>query len=447
MRKRPNILVILTDQQRPDSLGCYGNVFTHTPHMDALAAAGTRFETAFTVFPLCTPSRAALWTGLYPSATGVVDVVSPDIADAFAFGPHRLDLFTALKRAGYFQAYFGKWHLGSHVPDGMDVWKAFNSGGGQWVDGYQAYEGGTYIPDQQTDAMVDLIDGLDADGPPFFLVQSYYPPHEPYTAPDRYMDLYRGKGVFRPGYYAAVSALDDCVGRIVAALKARGVYDDTVIILTSDHGEHFNYRALNNKSTGHDESLQIPLIVSHPAGLTAGRSISGFVGIQDIAPTVLEIADQPVPAHLHGQSLLSVLDGEAVPGRESFYAQNVQDFRTMRDWERVFEAGSSYAPNTRDHFSAAREWDRQRALRTAGHKLILSEQGDHLMYDLTRDPEEEIDIFGAPKQDFHNQTVHLDDQTATMRRLVGQLRAEAEAIGDGFGMALADRVLRALAAF
>ena len=443
MIKRPNILVILTDQQRPDTLGCYGNVFTQTPHMDRLAAEGARYETMFTVFPLCTPSRAAIWTGLYPSATGVTDVVSADIEDAFDYGPHRLSFFADLKRAGYFSAYFGKWHLGARVPEGIDVWNAFNSGGGQWVDGRQSYEGGHYIPHQQTADMVALIEEFEPGNAPFFMVQSYYPPHEPYTAPEEYMALYRGKGVFRPGYYAAVTALDDCIGRIIAALEAKGVLDETVIVLTSDHGEHFNYRALNNKSTGHDESIQIPLLVCWPAGIKAGQVFDDLVGVQDLVPTLLDAAGAPTPEGLHGLSLWPELLGGPGVDRDVFYIQNTQDFRSLEDWVAVFDRGP-YLPNAREAFSDSCEWDRQRAIRTRKHKLILSEHGAHRLYDLARDPEEEIDIYGAPKRDYHDQTRHLGDQSNLMRRLIGVLRNEAQRIEDDFGIALADQALQEL---
>jgi arylsulfatase A-like enzyme len=440
VKDRPNFLIILTDQQRPDSLACYGNVFTHTPNMDRLAAEGARFTNAFTTFPLCTPARASLWSGMYPHACGVVDVVS-EIDDAFEGAA---PLFAPLKRRGYFQGYFGKWHLGRATPEGMDVWNAFNSGGGQWVDGYQDFQGGTYVPERQTDDMLALLDDLDPENP-FLLVQSYYPPHEPYTAPEKYMEMYRGKGVFRPGYYAAVSALDDCIGRLIDRLKATGRYENTVIILTSDHGEHFNYRALHNKSTGHDESLRIPLIVSWPAGIETGQVFDHLVGIHDVLPTVLEIAGIDPPAYLHGRGLWPVLSGGDYEPRTAFYIENVQDFRTIGDWLRIFDMGP-YRPDTRNSFSAKKEWDRQRGLRTLDKKIILSEHGDHLMYDLVHDPEEEIDIFGAPKRDYQNQTGRMPDQKPVMIDLITELRRHASAMQDDFGVRLADRVLKEVGA-
>jgi len=440
MPDAPNFLIIMTDQQRPDSLGCYGNAFSQTPNIDSLAGDGAQFNNAFTLFPLCTPARAALWSGMYPHATSVLDVVS-GVEDAFEIGNQRdAPLFAPIKKAGYFQGYIGKWHLGSRAPEGMDIWKAFNSGGGQWVDGYQSFQDGKYIPDQQTDDMVEVINNLKNDNP-FLLVQSYYPPHEPYTAPEMYLDMYRGKGIFRPGYYAAVTALDDCVGRLIDALKATERYENTVIIFTSDHGEHFNYRAMHNKSTGHDESLAIPLIVTWPAGVKKGQSFDQLAGIHDILPTILDIAGIDIPSHVHGKSLWPLLSGTGSFGRDRLYFQNIQDFRTIGDWVRIFDQGP-YLPATRNHFSAKREWDRQRALRTKDKKLILSEHGDHLMYDLAVDPEEEIDIFGAPKSDYQKQTLRMEDQTPTMVRLTKDLRQEAESIDDQFGINLADRVLR-----
>lgn len=444
MPRNPNIVLIVTDQQRPDSLGCYGNVFTQTPNLDRFAEEGAVFENAFTVYPLCTPSRASLWTGVYPHRCGVTDVVS-GVADAFAWGEVNVTLFSAMKESGYYQGYIGKWHLGSETPQGMDDWRAFNSGGGHWVDGVQSFQGGEYIPERQTAGFLEMIDQAAARGEPFFLVQSYYPPHEPYTVPDKYMEMYRGKGVFRPGYYAAVTAIDDYVGQILDRLDRHGLSDDTIVLFLSDHGEHFNYYAQHNKSTCHDESIAIPLMVRWPGQIAPGQRFSQMVGVQDIVPTLLEASGAQISDQLDGKSLLPLMRGDGTFDRERFYIQNIQDFRSIGDWVQAFAMGP-YLPGTRDHFSSFREWDRQRGLREDGWKISLSEHGQHLMYNLTNDPEEEINIFGAPRSDFQNQLTHMPDQTPTMLRLVRALLEEAEALGDGFGVLLAKKVLAELGA-
>ena len=400
---------------------------------------GATFDNAFTVFPLCTPARATIWTGLYPHANNITDVCF-GIDDCFAWGDHPTTIFSRLKSVGYQIGYFGKWHLGSACPDGVDTWSAFNSGGGHWVDGRQSFQGGTYLPDVQTGEMIDHLDAIKGDDAPFFLVQSYYPPHEPYTTEKRYMDLYRGKGIFRPGYYAAVTALDDCVGRILGALDRNDLSRDTVVIYTSDHGEHFNYRAKLNKTTGHDDSICIPLIVSWPGHIDSGLRSDEPVGLQDVVPTLLELTGAAPPELTHGESLMASVFNQGRVQRAQFYVQNVEDFRTLDDWYRLTN-DPVYLPSSRNYRSETGEWDRQRALWTPELKLVLSEEGRHLLYDLSVDPEEELNLWGAPKFDFYNQYQHIPDPRATCLRLTSQLRAEALALQDSFGVELADRVL------
>src|SRR5262245_12293272 len=157
MAKGPNILLIMADMQRSDALGCYGNVFVQTPNIDRLAGAGIRFTSCFTPFPLCTPARATLWTGVYPHAHNVIGNVY-GVGNAFsAFGHVRTLVFDRLKAAGYATAYFGKWHLGEENPGCFDVWKAHNSLGGHWVDGRQAMQGGIYLADRETDEGIAFL--------------------------------------------------------------------------------------------------------------------------------------------------------------------------------------------------------------------------------------------------------------------------------------------------
>ena len=436
MSDRPNILLILTDQQRSDSLACYGNAFVHSPNIDRLASEGVRFRDGFTPFPLCTPARASLWTGTYPHLHDIMDCVY-GIEDAFERSPAPATVFDRLSEAGYLVGYFGKWHLGERRPSGIDHWDATNSEEGHWVDGH------LYIPEAQTRRMIDFLRDLRGERRPFFLVQSYRPPHEPYTAPERDMRLYRGKGIFRPGYYASVTALDRCVGEILKALEGTGARDDTLVLYTSDHGEHFNYRARNNKTTGHDDSIRIPFIAAWPGRLLSGMSVRGAVGLQDVTPTLLDFAGCAIPGYLHGRSLRHLMLEAGGQGAERYYVQNTEDFRSFETWDRLMSAGG-YAANSRSYRSPDREWDRQRALWTPGSKLILSEHGNHALFDLERDPEEELNLFGAPRTDFFLQYTHFQDQREKTVLLGQMLREEAQRVGDEWGAALASEVLDTL---
>ena len=436
MSDRPNILVILTDQQRSDSLACYGNVFVRSPNLDRLASEGVRFLDAFTPFPLCTPARASLWTGTYPHLHDIMDCVY-GIDDAFERSPAPTMVFERLSETGYLVGYFGKWHLGDARPARIDHWDATNSEEGHWVDGRE------YIPDSQTRRMLDFLRDLRGERRPFFLVQSYRPPHEPYTAPERDLRLYRGKGIFRPGYYASVTALDRCVGEIMKTLEETGARDETLVIYTSDHGEHFNYRARNNKSTGHDDSIRVPLIAAWPGRVVSGTVVPGAVGLQDVTPTLLDFAGCEIPDYLHGRSLRSLMEEAGGRGGGRYYVQNTEDFRSFETWDRLMSAGG-YPANSRSHRSPDGEWDRQRALWTPGAKLILSEHGNHALFDLERDPEEEMNLFGAPRADFFHQYTHFPEQTENTVRLTRMLHEEAQRVGDEWGAALAVSVLDAL---
>ena len=356
------------------------------------------------------------------------------IDDAFERSPAPTTVLDRLSEAGYLVGYFGKWHLGDARPARIDHWDATNSEEGHWIDGRD------YIPEVQTRRMIDFLRGLHGERRPFFLVQAYRPPHEPYTAPERDICLYRGKGIFRPGYYASVTALDRCVGEIMKTLEDIGARDDTLVVYTSDHGEHFNYRAKNNKSTGHDDSIRIPLIAARPGVIAPGGTPRGAVGLQDLTPTLLDFAGCEIPGYLHGKSLRPLMQEAGGQGGERYYVQNTEDFRSFETWDRLMSAGG-YPANSRSHRSPDQEWDRQRALWTPGAKLILSELGNHALFDLERDPEEELNLFGAPRPDFFNQYTHFPDQTERTTRLTRMLHEEALRVGDDWGAALAVSVL------
>jgi choline-sulfatase len=441
MPNRPNIVLIMSDQQRPDSLACYGNCFVDTPNVDALSSAGVTFLDAFTPFPLCTPARAAMWTGMMPSFHGILDCVY-GIDDAFLLSPRPRTVFDAMSAAGYEVAYFGKWHLGGARPEAMDHWHAFNSGGGHWIDGFQATQDGEYMPYHQTERMLAFLRSRPANSKPLFAVQSYYPPHEPYTAPTAWLEQYRNKGIFRPGYYAGVSAVDECVGKITRALADSELADDTMVIYTSDHGEHFNYRAKNNKSTGHDDSIRIPLIISGPKASAVGKRVSGAAGLEDLTPTILELAGIPCDPDLHGRSLVPSLKAGASTGAKRYLVQNVEDFRPYSRWDELM--AGVYLPDSRSHRSPDGEWDRQRALWTLEHKLILSESGNHALFDLILDPEEELNLFGAPRPDNYNQYQHYPSQHALTVTLINALLEECERVEDAWGAELGRSVLDSL---
>ncbi len=414
--ERVNFVLVMADQQRTDSLGCYGNCFVESPHVDALAERGTRFTHALTPWPVCTPARATMWTGVYPHAHGLIDNVY-GIANAFeTVAREKTTVFELLRRAGYRTAHIGKWHLGEQQPSFFDVWEqCFNSRRGHWIDGRQD---GVYRPERQTDAAVAFLREAAGSGEPFILVQGYYPPHDPYTAPERFYAPYRGRGVPFAGYYAAVSALDHCTGRITAALAETGLAERTIVVYYADHGDTFLYRREGeHKFVCYDDAIRIPMVVAGP-GVAPQAVCARPVGLQDLAPTLLDCAGLPVPDHMHGRSLRALLAGEPASGwRQTYYVQNVTHVSRIE----------------------------QRCVRGERHKLIASTSGQHELYDLHSDPEEELDIFLTPRPDpGFERYRHIPDQSTVIAGLADAMQAHARELGDEVGVTLAADVRRAV---
>jgi len=411
MTSRPNIVLICTDQQRMDSLGCYGNRFVVSPHVDRFASAGARFTHAFTPWPVCTPARATMWTGVYPHAHGVIDNVY-GVDDAFVNHSRvKTTVIDMVRAAGYRTAHFGKWHLGEGHPPGFDVWEeSFNSRQGHWIDGLRE---GVYRPDRQTDVCIEFLRVQGAAAQPFLMIQSYYPPHDPYTAPERFYEPYRGKGVPFAGYYAAVSALDACTGRILDTLDQTGLSDRTIVIYFTDHGDTFFYRREGeHKFVCFDDAIRIPLLV-RGQGVVVGAVRDEPVGLQDLMPTILDYAGVTPSSTLHGASLRPLLEGRSVPWRDDYYVQNIT------------------------HVSGIE----QRCIRTDRWKLIASVRGEHQFFDLQVDPEEELDIYLTPRPDAgFERYKHIPDHAEAINAMALRMLARAQHMGDECGVALARAV-------
>ena len=416
--EKPNIILLMTDQQRWDSLGCNGNKFVSTPNLNRLAAEGANCSNSFTPWPVCTPARATMWTGVYPHQHQVI-YNTYNMDNLLKETAHeQRTVFESMQEAGYTTAYFGKWHLGEKDPGMFDVWEGFNSLGGHWVDNKRD---GVYKPNQQTDQMIAFIKQQSKIGEPFFAVNGYYPPHDPYTAPKQFYEPYRGKGVPYAGYYAAVTAIDHNVGRLMTALNELGLTENTIVVYYSDHGDMFSYRGSDHKFTCHEDSIKIPMIFRWPKSIEAGLVIDQFIGLQDLMPTVLDWAGLAIPDYLHGRSITPLLKGESVSWREAYYTQNI----------------------TRGPFIE------QRCIRTNEWKLILTRpvsslrgyMGNHELYDLINDPEEELNLYETPRTDGHNQYLHFPPYTNVIAELARLLKHHAQEINDSLGEDLADLCL------
>lgn len=416
----------MADQQRWDTLGCNGNRFCETPHLDRLAAEGTRFTQAFTPFPLCAPARATAWTGVLPHRHGLVQNLY-DKANSLGSATSGIEtVFGRLQGAGYQTAYFGKWHLGNADPGTFNTWHGYNWQGSHWDDARYDFHGGEYTADLLTDQVIQFLQKhRGTDSQPLCMVVSYGPPHPPYTAPERFYQPYRNKGIPFAGYYAAVSAIDWNVGRLVSALDQSGIGEKSLVMFFSDHGETFMYRpGHQHKQSCYDDAIRIPFIVRAPGRAGKGRTVERPVGLEDLAPTALDYAGVTVtPSDYHGRSLRSSLEGGADEWRTSYYVQN-------------FALAS---------VSGKFESKPQRALRTSEWKLVAGAPGvRHKYFDLVLDPEEEIDLLAPKKLDHYQKLRHFPDVTHKIIEAAHALNNHARDIGDSVGQLLGQFVLAGL---
>ena len=349
--KNPNILVLFSDQQRWDTLGCCNSSIDFTPNIDRLAAEGLRCGNAFTCQPVCCPARACLQTGLYATQTGcyrngiplTLPQGVPTLAEQF-------------RQNGYETAYIGKWHLSNTgaqpVPAALrggyrDHWLAVDTlefsstgvSGGFMFDGDgRRVEFGGYRVDTQTDLVLDYLQNRDSNKP-FFLFVSYLEPHHQndaghYQGPEGSKEKYAhypvpedlrqlGGGDWAeeyPDYLGCCASLDENVGRIVDTLKALGVYENTLIAYTSDHGSHFKTRNGEYKRCCHDGCTHIPMILRGP-GFTGGTATDEMVSLVDLPITLLHAGGIAAPRGIQGNPLQRLANGETEDWPEDVFIQ------------------------------------------------------------------------------------------------------------------------------
>lgn len=325
-------IVFLTDQQRYDTLGKHGNPADITPILDAVAEEGTFCPLAFTPQPICTPARACLHTGLYATQNGCYRLGIP-LAHSFKTLAHHFN------EAGYRTSYIGKWHLSEHdiVPaedrGGYKDWLGSNllefSADAYDLVMYDENNAPVRVPGYRVDGVVDCaIRYIDQHkDEPFFLFVSLLEPHcqnHSFSYPAPMYQQWRYQGTWMPpdlaalggtsqrhmpGYMGMVKRIDEAFGRMMDALKSLGLFEDTVVLFTSDHGEHFMTRNTTNKMSPHESSVRIPMVF-HGGCFNGGRVINEFVSLIDVAPTLLNAAGIPVPEGMAGRSILPLLQGD-----------------------------------------------------------------------------------------------------------------------------------------
>lgn len=378
--KRPNIVLIMTDQLRGDCLGAAGHPDVKTPHLDTLASKGTLFESAYSACPSCIPARAALHTGLsqgHHGRVGYEDKISWEYPITLAgelskagyqtqcvgkMHTHplrnRLGFQNVVLHDGYLHSYRypdTPWYESQKIADDYFYWLKNEKGieadvtdtgidCNSWVSRPWIYEEKYHPTNWVTTNAIDFLRKREQDTP-FFLMASYLRPHPPFDAPEYYFKTYENKKLVPPavgsweaedtlkelgriydsatgpidpelirqaqvGYYACITHLDHQIGRLLQALVENKVYENTLFLFTSDHGEELCDHHLFRKSRPYQGSIHIPMILSGCKEIMKekhNKKSSAVVELRDIFPTLLEAANIPVPEGIDGRSMLGLL--------------------------------------------------------------------------------------------------------------------------------------------
>jgi choline-sulfatase len=427
---RPDILVIMADQLAPSALPFHGNPVTRAPALSRLAESGVVFDAAYTASPLCSPARASLLTGVLPSRTGVYDNAA-EFSSAIPTFAHYL------RTAGYRTVLAGKMHFCG--PDQLhgfeerlttDIYPADFGWTPDWDrpgdrpawyhDMSSVLEAGQCVRSNQLDFDEEVTFAAErslfghirsGDERPFCHVVSYTHPHDPFTIPRHWWDLYAGASIPLPrrggepvashpherrlravcamegvrptedqiraarrAYYGAISFADDQIARLLTVLRDAGRLDNTIVIVTSDHGEMLGERGSWYKMSFYEGSARVPLVIWSPAGFRARPFRRGRVGAavstRDLLPTLVELAGVQEPGELvgplDGRSLLPHLTGR--PDRDEAVAE--------------YLAEGAVAPIV--------------MIRRGRHKFIHSPADPDQLFDLVADPDEQVNLAADP---------------------------------------------------
>lgn len=431
--KRPNVLLLYTDQQRWDTLRYGGNTHIHTPNLDRLAQGGALLENAFCNNPVCMPSRQSMLSGLYPSTVGCMtngvemreDVWTlPKILKAYSYHtanigklhfknhanrdhrePHPrygFDTLILSDEPGCYEDAYIKW-VAEHDPAQVENCRVSTppAWGGAPVHKQPRNTHEPYIfegPEHLThtafvaDETIEYLKQRAHTEQPFFAIAGFYAPHPPLNPPTRFVELYdpaslplpyqdddsnvpwQGRNLtdahwrkVKAYYYALISHVDEQVGRILEYVDASGMRDNTLIIFTSDHGEHLGDHGLIQKGPpGLDSCIHVPLLVAAP-GVVQGQRHAALIEAVDIAPTILDFCGVQSPPAFQGRSFRQLLMGDDYEPRTSVYVEHKEPFRSS--WKTV---------------------------RTEAFKYCISGAGVELLFDLCNDPHEQRNVISAP---------------------------------------------------
>ncbi|MBK7928481.1 MAG: sulfatase [Bryobacterales bacterium] len=397
-QRLPNILFVFADQLRAQSVGCYGNEEVRTPHLDRIASEGALFETTLANTPVCCPARANMLTGTYTHTNGMV-------ANDLRLRESQTTVAEVLAAQDYRTGFIGKWHLdgGQRMPgfippgprrQGFQFWAA-NECSHQHFNTQYFRDTPEPIPMRKfeaegwTDLAIEFLNESKQDRRPFFLTMALGPPHDPYGAPEEYMRMFDpAKLTMRPNwrkdapnvpgpkeiaaYYAATTAVDDQMGRLMARLKELGIDQDTIVLFSSDHGDMLGSQGRRLKRKPWEESIRIPGILRYPRGVKPGRRVAAPFTHVDFAPTLLSLCGMRPPASMQGSDLAPLALGRRARTPDSAFFQ-------------IF--GPFQGDGTEDGW---------RGVRTENHMYARFRDKPWVLYDLKRDPYQMTNLAGEP---------------------------------------------------
>lgn len=457
--KKPNVVIILVDQWRGQALGYLGKEKVKTPNIDAFARESLTVGQMVANNPVCSPSRAMLFTGTYSFKNKVYANVNSGSAPYGVELPREIVCWSdVLKAGGYANGYIGKWHLDSprkpYIPTannteklawnewtppakrhGFDYWYAYGTYDyhlrPMYWDTKDPRDSFHYVnqwgPEHEADKAIDFFDNKNKvrkDKAPFSLVVSINPPHSPYDmVPEKYTVLYQNISLesllhdpnippagtpmgeeYRKNiknYYANMTGVDDQIGRIIRSLKDKKLLENTIVVITADHGNCLGKHDEVSKNNIYEESLRVPFIIYWKGKIMPGIDNKLLLSMPDIYPTLLDLTGNK-------NSIPSSVDGKS-------YASYLLNRKGSIPTEQFIMGGIAYSKPNSSGF---------RGLRTDRYKLAYERKGDHVigyLFDLKNDPFE------------------LDNQYDRNREQVKKLRPKLEEwlqkTNDGFVLA------------
>ncbi|WP_298551303.1 sulfatase [uncultured Algibacter sp.] len=399
--KKPNIVYILTDQWRGSALGYAGNPDVKTPNLDAFAKEAVNFTNAVSVTPVCTPHRAALLTGKFPTTTGMIvnDVYLPS---------EELCMAEIYKEAGYNTAYWGKWHLDGHgrlnyTPkerrQGFDYWKALECSHNYTKMPYYYNEDpeikywNEYSPFAIVKDANNYIAENAKDDKPFLAFISIATPHFPHhNAPKKYKDMYPPESLtlnpnvaekFKDrsreelqGYYAHATATDEAIGTVLDKLKELDLLNNTIVVFSADHGEMMGAHDVRpfQKQLAWNESIRVPFLISYPGiDKQKGAVVNAPINTPDILPSLLGLSNIEIPEDIEGENLTALIQNPDSNSDRAALVMNVAPF-----------AGSY---NNLPY----------RAIRTKQYTYARTTDGASMFFDNVADPFQMNNLLGKPE--------------------------------------------------